>query len=114
MDSLRARLEALLERELEQSSILMNSNTPLLNQDLDLFYIETPAKLSNSGPSSLTLPIPVSTDSIYQNPAGFIPATAPQLPKNTVRQQFPCIFPDPTPLRFISDSPLVTPLRFTH
>jgi hypothetical protein len=102
MESLRARLEALLEKEMEMGNGVMNSNSPLLSQDLEMFYIETPAKLRNTVP-------------MMQNQGREViggEKNCEQGTRNTVKQQFPCVFTDPTPLRFISDSPLVTPLRF--
>lgn len=123
MDSIRSRLEALLEQDLllsNKNSLI--SDSPLLSQDLDFFYIETPAKLKD--PSSLsTKPLhidracptkPVSLSSAQGPQPSF--ASKPPLPNRPTapKSNFGYFFADPTPLSLISDSPLVTPLRFLH
>ena len=51
MESLRSRLEALLEQELSSSANdCFVSNSPILNENLNLFYIETPTKLKDLAP----------------------------------------------------------------
>ena len=126
MESLRSRLEALLEKDLfSNTNNFLTSNSPMLNQDLDLFYIETPAKLKDSTPSCCyNIPVPVNSrdnpyNKIEQQTSSFNQSNAHSsynfsrcpLEKKTATSNFGYFFADPTPLRFISDSPLVTPLR---
>jgi hypothetical protein len=113
---LRSKLEALLERDLQMQNVYKSSNTPLLSEGLDMFTIETPAKLKpnpqpvqrpqSCHPSRLVYPSTMQVP----NPSSKIFYPSTQLANSKV--SFGTIFSDPTPLRFISESPLVTPSRF--
>ena len=113
MDSLRSRLEALLEQDLYKSSYpSIISDSPLLSQDM--FYIETPIKLKEPSKFS-NVPCPASaynTKKVVQYPSQSF-ASKPPLPEKSSKN-IGFFFADPTPLSLISDSPLVTPLRFLH
>jgi hypothetical protein len=115
MESLRARLEALLERDLSMnvSSAGLISDSPLLSQSFEFLYTPDGAKEStqkhwglNSQAEDIQVPQPQGAFS-YPVPPGF----------SEERRQytnFGYFFADPTPLRLVSDSPLVTPLKFLH
>lgn len=130
---LRSKLEALLERDMKMHNGYKASNTPLLSEGLDLFTIETPAKLKTALPAQgrpqsccpSRNPAGGSLNnqgsySGYGNFNGYGLAAhhpgLPPLPKPSASKaqlSFGTIFSDPTPLRLISESPLVTPSRFS-
>ena len=122
MDSLRSRLEALLQEDLMMNNNnMMISDSPLLSQDLELFNIDTPARLKNSTPGYFQLlqqrkDLASSQESQnFRNPSSFVPQNPlPCYERRYANSNFGCIFSDPTPLRFISESPLVTPLKFLN
>lgn len=101
MDNLRSKLEALLARDMYMNNSYRPSNTPLLSEGLEMLTIETPAKLKN-----LQAPLNRAQSCLPPRPQ------APSVPFPRPRTNFGCIFSDPTPLRLISDSPLITPSRF--
>lgn len=113
MDSLRSRLEALMEQDLYKTSYpSMISDSPLLTQEM--FYIETPIKLKEPSKfSNAPCPVPGHyTKKAAQYPSQSF-ASKPPLPEKSSKN-IGFFFADPTPLSLISDSPLVTPLRFLH
>lgn len=97
----RSRLEAMLARDICMHNSYRPSNTPLLSEGLEMLTIETPAKLKNP-----QIAVNRAQSCLPPRPQ------APSVPFNRPKTNFGCIFSDPTPLRLISDSPLITPTRF--
>ena len=130
---LRSKLEALLERDMKMHNAYKASNTPLLSEGLDMFTIETPAKLKTSviaqGRPQSCCPSRNPVAGAFQNQGpypgygnftgysmGAPHGSLPPLPKPSASKaqlSFGTIFSDPTPLRLISESPLITPSRFS-
>lgn len=137
MESLKSRLEALLEKDM-MANYPRISESPLLTADLDMFTIDTPAKLKNICPALPKCPPlrggshkpqhvygalpskPFQPPKVAQNKPPLPPHIAYPAPRqpsqvsNDNTRNFGYFFSDPTPLKLVSDSPLVTPLKFLN
>ena len=89
----------------------MISGSPLVSNDV--FNIETPAKLRERvpvPPSSLCNSEARQNSNFSKDTEDISSSVFPE--KIPVKINFGYYFADPTPLRLVSESPLVTPLKF--